>query len=396
MKWAIASLSALALMSCSDAATVADDTSEPATVVVAFDRETTDLLITEGVANRETGRRVAPNDPVRVASISKLIMALAAMRLAEEGVVDLDADVSDYLGYPVRAPSFPDTPVTLVQLLSHRSGLRDAGGYVIPLGDSLEEQLANPDSWYADAPPGEARFEYANIGSPVVATVLEAASGERFDALLKRLVFEPLEIEACANWIGCSDDMVARAVTLYRDTGEVARDDAADLPPNCTIPVADGVECTLEGYVPGTNASVFSPQGGVRIGMVDLAKIGQALVNEGDGLLTQASLKAMFAAADPVIEGQEFFCGYGLHLQALETPGRTCTDGLFGDGIKRYGHAGEAYGLRSGLWFDPASGKGVAYFTTAVPPRASAEDEGGFDPREIGLIARAQELLAQR
>ena len=42
------------------------------------------------------------------------------------------------------------------------------------------------------------------------------------------------------------------------------------------------MECTLKGYVPGTNASVFSPQGGVRIGMVDLAKIGQALVNEGD------------------------------------------------------------------------------------------------------------------
>jgi CubicO group peptidase (beta-lactamase class C family) len=364
-------------------------------VVVAFDRESTTPLIVEGVADRTSGRLVEANDPVRIASISKLIMALATLRLAEEGVVDLDADVSEYLGYELRSPGYPDTPVTLAQLLSHRSGLRDSGGYVIPLGESLEEKLQDPESWYEDAPPGEAPFAYANIGSPVVASVLEAASGERYDALLERLVFGPLEVEGCANWIGCSADTVARAVTLYRDTGEVARDDAAGLPPNCTVPVADGVECTLDGYVPGSNASVFSPQGGVRIGMVDLARIGQALVQEGDGLLTEASLTAMLQSADPQIEGQEFFCGYGYGAQALETPDRECMDALFKDGVTRYGHAGEAYGLRSGLWFDPGSGTGMAYFITAVPPRQGAEDEGGFDEREIALIARAQEALSR-
>ena len=395
MKRAIVGFAALILSACSFEAEVADETPLPATVVVAFDRDSIDPLITEGIANRETGRAVAPNDPVRIASISKLIMALATLRLAEEGVVDLEADVSGYLGYTLRSPGFPETPITLAQLLSHRSGLRDAGGYVIPLGESLEEQLGNPESWYADAPPGEAPFEYANIGSPVVASVLEAASGERYDVILNRLVFQPLEIEACVNWIGCSPEMTAQAVALYRDTGEIARDDAADLPPNCTIPVAEGVECSHEGYVPGSNASVFSPQGGVRIGMMDLAKIGQALAQGSDKLLSDASLGAMFASADPLIEGQEFFCGYGLGLQALETPGRTCMDPLFSDGVKRYGHAGEAYGLRSGLWFDPETGSGIAYFTTAVPPRES-EAEGGFDPREIALIARAQELLAQR
>lgn len=389
----------LALASCAPAEET--PAAEPAVVAVAFDRETVDLLITQGVANRTTGRRVAPNDPVRIASISKLIMALATLRLAEGGVVDLDTDVSQYLGWQVRSPGFPDTPVTLAQLLSHRSGLRDSGGYVIPLGESLEEQLANPESWYGDAAPGAAPFAYANIGSPVVASVLEAASGERYDALLDRLVFDPLEIDACANWIGCSPEMAARAVTLYRDTGEVARDDADGLPPNCTVPIADGVECVLDSYVPGTNASVFSPQGGIRIGMVDLARIGQALVQEGEALLSDASLAAMLQSADPLVEGQEFFCGYGYGLQALETPGlktggRECMDALFKDGVKRYGHAGEAYGLRSGLWFDPVSGEGIAYFITAVPPRAGAEDEGGFDEREIALIARAQKLLAER
>ena len=57
--------------------------------------------------------------------------------------------------------------------------------------------------------------------------------------------------------------------------------------------------------------------------------------------------------------------------------------------------AGEAYGLRSGLWYNPSNGTGIAYFTTAVPPRQSAEDEGGFDQRELALMQRAYARLAQ-
>ncbi|WP_298469354.1 serine hydrolase domain-containing protein [uncultured Erythrobacter sp.] len=374
------------------------DPDRPATVVVAFDETSITPLIVDGVANRDSGRAVEANDPVRIASISKLIMALASLRLVDEGKVDLDADVSDYLGWKVRSPNFPDAKVTLAQLLMHRSGLRDTAGYVIPLGESLQAKLAEPEAWYAEAPPREAPFEYANLGSPVVATVLEAASGERYDELVERTVFAPLGIKACLNWVGCDADMIARAVTLYRNTGEVARDDPSDVPPNCTIPVAEGTECNIENYVPGTNASIFSPQGGVRIGMIDLARMGQALLNEEEGWVSkegmdamQVSVRALFDSPNP---SQDFFCVYGLGVQIIEWPKADCQDRLFDDGLPRVGHAGEAYGLRAGLWFSPDYKTGIAYFTTAVPPRQSAEDEGGFDPREIALMARARELLA--
>ncbi|WP_435418566.1 serine hydrolase domain-containing protein [Parerythrobacter aurantius] len=359
-------------------------------MAVAFDRTKARPVVVKGMADRATGRAVEANDPVRIASISKLVMALAALRLVDEGKVELDADVSTYLGWNLRAPGYPDRPVTLRQILSHRAGLRDRVDYVIPLGESLQQRLADPAAWYAAAPPGDAPFEYANLGSPVVATVLEAASGERYDRLVERTVFAPLGIRACLNWVGCSQDLVVRAVVLYRDTGEVARDDAGGLPPNCTIPVAEGVDCSLDGYVPGTNASVFSPQGGVRIGMLDLARIGQALLAGPDGgLLSERTYLEWVSSAWPDIGGQQFFCSYGLGVQRIEAGGRSCEDRLFADGIDRIGHAGEAYGLRSGLWLDVKSGTGLAYFTTAVPPRQTAEDEGGFDPREIDLVARA-------
>ncbi len=365
----------------------------PATVVVAFDGQQVTPLIAEGMADRSSGRAVAANDPVRIASISKLIMALAALRLADDGVVDLDADVSRYLGWTLRAPQYPDDAITLRQLLSHRSGLRDDAGYVVALGESLREKLGQSEAWYEQAPPGEAPFAYANIGSALVATVLEAASGERYDALLERMVFRPLSIEACTNWIGCGDAQRAQAVVLYRDTGELAADPPADIADACTVPVADGVACDLNDYAPGTNASIFSPQGGVRIGMVDLARLGQALANGGAGLIGPEALAAMLSSAQPDIPGEEFFCGYGLGVQMIEASARGCVDDLFMDDRARWGHPGEAYGLRSGLWFDPETGRGMAYFITAVPPRSGAEDEGGFDQREIDLIARAQEML---
>jgi CubicO group peptidase (beta-lactamase class C family) len=363
----------------------------PATVVVAFDRESIRPLIVEGLANKETGRTVEANDPVRIASISKLIMALTALRLMEEGKVDLDRDVSEYLGWRVRSPYHPDVPVTLAHLLSHRAGLSDKAGYIIPLGESLQAKFADPAAWRDVGKPGEAAFEYANLGSPLVATALEAASGERYDRLVERLVFKPLGVKACLNWIGCGPDMEARAVMLYRHTGEVAADGADRLPPACTIPVAEGAACDLDAYVPGTNASIFSPQGGVRIGMTDLAKIGQALMLAPDAGFLRLETLEMFASSAFLGETKaaELFCHYGLALHVIEVPGQPCEDRLFGTGPPWIGHSGEAYGLLSGLWFDGNGRRGFAYFLTEAPPPAGGEDTGNFTAREKALMARA-------
>lgn len=373
----------------------------PATVVVAFDRETIRPLIVEGLANKQTGRAVEANDPVRIASISKLVMALTALRLMDEGKLDLERDVSDYLGWTLRSPHHPDEPITLYHLMMHRAGLSDRAGYIIPLGESLQERLADPAAWRDTGTSGTPSFEYANLGSPLVATVLEAASGERYDRLVERLVFAPLGVKACLNWIGCDAAMQARAVTLYRDTGEVARDDPSDMPPACPIPVAEGRACDIDAYVPGTNASVFSPQGGVRIGMLDLAKIGQAMLRfDGNPAFLSRGAQTLWfhvlnAAVNHLPRDDYGFCGYGLgaHLLIDAAP---CRDDLFGDGKERIGHGGEAYGLRSGLWVSFEGQTGIAYFTTEVPAPTGEVETAAHDPRETALMARALQIADER
>jgi hypothetical protein len=192
--------------------------------------------------------------------------------------------------------------------------------------------------------------------------------------------------------------MEARVVTLYRHTGEVAADAPDRLPPACKIPVTEGQACDLSAYVPGTNASIFSPQGGVRIGMVDLAKIGQALMRGPDGIgISDATLNRMADSTFGGVTGAaELFCHYGLGLQAIEMKGSACNDRLFGNGQTWVGHPGEAYGLLSGLWFNLEGEQGFVYVTTEAPPPTGGEDTGNFTPREKELMARALEMVAER
>jgi CubicO group peptidase (beta-lactamase class C family) len=339
-----------------------------------FDAKRITAAQASGVADKATGRALTIDDPVRVASISKLVVALAVMRLAEQGKIDLDRDVSDYLGWRLRNPAYPEDRITLRLLLSHRSSLRDEVNYVIPLGQTVQGVVADPRAFDPEHRPGSF-YRYSNLGFPVIGTVLEKATGERFDRLMRRLVLEPMKLDACFNWSGCSDAKVARAGVLYRATGAVALDDLKGKPPECPVnKAAPDAPCDLENYRIGTHGGLFSPQGGLRVSITDLARIGQLLLRKGrleDGtrLVSEASLAAMMrpqwrAEGSNGDTEKGFYCAYGLAVQILGqcAPG----DDPFGDGRTRFGHAGDAYGLKSGLWIDPERGTGIAYFATAI------------------------------
>ncbi|UKK84411.1 beta-lactamase family protein [Sphingopyxis sp. BSN-002] len=367
----------------------------PAAVAVRFDRDgAVETRVSEGLADPARGRVATADDPVRVASVSKLVVALGVMRLVEAGKLDLDRDVSEYLGWRLRHPAWPDRPVTLAALLGHRSGLTDNIDYALPLDADLETELSKPAAWDNARPPG-GDFAYANLNLPVVAAAIEGATGERFDQAMSHLVFQPLGLDACFNWPTCSDGAVARAVVLRGADGTVQRDDLGGKRPDCpVVPATDG-SCDLARYRLARHGAGFSPQGGLRISANGLARIGVLLLRNGEGFLkpeSLARLRTMTAVHPASGEGAGgFFCEYGIAMHSTGGPALAdpaCRDDLFGDGRLRFGHSGDAYGLRSGLWFDLEAGDGIAYFTTQVPEGQKGE-RSAYSSAEEALIDRA-------
>ena len=226
---------------------------------------------------------------------------------------------------------------------------------------------------------------------------MERVSGERFDRLMAALVLRPLGLDACFNWTACSDAALSRAAVLYGADGSVLRDDLAGRQPACPVLAPQG--CDLSTYAPGSNGALFSPQGGLRISARDLATIGRLLLNGGmhDGtrFLSEASIRTLIT---PVwqYDGSNgdtesgFYCAYGLAVQSLPVRQEGCHDDLFGNGRFAFGHAGDAYGVRSGLWIDPATGTGIAFFATGNgddPPRGRSAYRA-IEERLAGYLSR--------
>ena len=358
---------------------LAASTTQPiATARVTFDRGGERSVRVSGLADVAAARALTADDPARIASISKLVVAIAVLRLVEQHRLDLDADVSDLLGYPLRNPAFPDRAISLRMLLSHQSSLTDTIDYVLPLDADMRAILADPRAWDALHAPGS-YFQYTNFNFPVIAAVMERATGERFDRLMQRLVLAPLKLDACYTLASCSDGAVRRAAVQYR-SGVVTRDDNHGQRPACPVTRGRDGRCDLATWRAGANGATYSPQGGLYISVRALARVGRLLLGQGklDGvrILRPQSVKLLKTpvwtwngATGAASNGNTWsgqMCRYGLAVGFVATGIAGCRDDPFGDGRPRLGHLGEAYGLRSGLWIDVQRGTGTAYFATDV------------------------------
>ncbi|HXS49479.1 MAG TPA: serine hydrolase [Sphingomicrobium sp.] len=398
MRW-LALLLALAVGACTSIQLPPPPGAE---VGVAFDRTREIGSFADGIADPKSGRRVTPDDPVRVASVSKLGTAIGVMKLVEQGKLDLGSDVSKWLGWSLRNPYFPDRPITLGMLLSHTGSVREHDDdYAIPLGGSLQAVMADPKNWDPQHGPGDNYFRYTNLNFPIVGSIVEKVTGERFDIWMRHNVLEPMKLDACYNWPTCSDAAVARAVELDQG-GKPVKDDLHGRRPDCPVQVNAGEPCDLSRWRLGENGALFAPQGGLRISARGLARIGRMLLGNGtlDGvqILTPHSVDTLFeevwhfGGSNGVTDGG-FYCSYGHATQKIPTGTPGCADDMGTRGAVLVGHAGDAYGMKSGIWIDRARGVGIAYFVTGVPAVAAHGPHTAFTAAETHAFRRTYALL---
>jgi CubicO group peptidase (beta-lactamase class C family) len=131
----------------------------------------------------------------RPGSIAKLFTWTAVMQLVEQGKLDLDRDVNDYLDF--RIPAAFGTPITLRTLMTHSAGFEEVAKNVITADStgvqSLEEFVK---AWTPRRifPPGQVPA-YSNYGAALAGYIVQRVSGERYDDYMERHILGPLGME---------------------------------------------------------------------------------------------------------------------------------------------------------------------------------------------------------
>ncbi len=311
----------------------------------------------ESVGSYAYGWATYDSDPmtvdhkIRVASVSKVIVCMAAMALAEDGVVDLDESIGEYWGVEAVNPYFPDDPVSIRTIMSHTSTIIGYDDYTSVSAGSIRSRL---DYGYIQSRPGDLKsWYYNNYAFGVLGATLELASGKILDDVLDEQFFKPLGIDASFAY-GDVDNMDLLA-TIYR---------------GYSVEQSLGFETSLHlNSTPGENALFFP--GSLTISAQDLAKLIAVMASGGRyGLLR-------LLEADSVAQMEKYY------RQPLEDGSHQAHPMLYVPDIYGrtgiYYHPGNAYGSYNIVSYDPETGDGVVVLTTG--------GYGGSDRYEIYSVA---------
>jgi len=312
------------------------------------------MVFAGGVGNADLARSepVTPETIFRAASISKLLTATLALRLVEQGHLDLAAPVNDHLPPELRILDRDGHPATspVAMLLSHTSGLPSGVRGASP-GNAAVSYVANQGRVrnLADAvsglrlvrAPGE-RIVYSNPAYNVIGHVAAGIVGLPFEAAVREQVLGPL-------------GMVGAEFTPQRSGAGVATPYGSIVPPAVGGRSAAGLRL------------VATPMGGLTTSVVELARFGRMVLGGGSidgqqilGPDVLADATSMHATNHPDLD-----VGYGLGFKVRTWHGR-----------RVIGHDGNMPGVATQLLIAPEDGVGVAVLTNgyalSVPHEAAA------------------------
>lgn len=292
-----------------------------------------------GLANREENIPVTESTIYMLASVSKTITVTAVMQLYEDGLFQLDDAVNDYLPFDVYNPNYPDSVITITQLLTHTSAIRDNwdllpyydGDAPIPLGDFLFDYLSvdgvnyNAALNFADFAPNTT-YEYCNVAVALLGYLVEEISGQPFNAYCNENIFEPLCMDNTGWFLREIDtSLVAHPYSYLGD---------------------EYVDNGLYGYPD-------YPDGQLRTTVLSLTKFMYAHMNDGnfDGyqLLDSATVALMRSEIVPDI----------LDLQGLIFYGYEDAYGAW------WGHNGGDAGVSTDMYFNDETNTGLIVLTNS-------------------------------
>lgn len=237
-----------------------------------------EILLAKGYGQRDPIDQLplAINETVlRVASVAKAFTATAVMQLCERGLIDLDADVTQYLG-GLTLEGDQSVPLTIGHLLSHTEGFQERN---IGIVATNEADLLTLEQFFARRaprrvlPPGQ-MLTYGNWASGLLGYIVERVTGLSFAAYVAANIFEPLGMTSSTFEQPAPPELVARRIR----------------------------ECTQSKAGFADAPEIFAqmaPAGGMHAGLLDMARYLIAMVGDGSAgggrILRPETVRAMHA-----------------------------------------------------------------------------------------------------
>jgi CubicO group peptidase (beta-lactamase class C family) len=303
------------------------DLATPGLALGLTDRERCLGVVLDGLANVDAGEPVAEHHRFQIGSISKGFTALAILRQAESGRIDLDAPVTAHLPWFEVRSAF--APITIHHLLCHTSGLVAGTDFT---GEAASEvwSLRETETGFA---PGE-RFLYSNVGYKALGLVLGSVTGRPWWETVREEVMTPIGM-------GEADVVITDAARPRLAVGYAS-------------PFADRPWLPRHGWAAAPWFESGTADGTICATAEELTAYARLLLSGGRGVVSQASFERM---TTPFIVDQddpdEAF-GYG--VKRVEGPG----------GRRLLGHTGGMIGFSALLLVDPAAGVGAVALMNSV------------------------------
>jgi CubicO group peptidase (beta-lactamase class C family) len=312
-----------------------EDGDMPGAIVAVVHGDST-FLKGYGLADTASLRPVDTESMFRMGSISKTFVWTAIMMLVEEGELDLDADINQYLK-DLQIPAAYDKPVTLNDLMAHRSGLEEPFGLFLEgaSGRTLTEtlKLHQPARVH---PPGVVTT-YSNWGAALGAKVVEDVTGQAYQEFLFGRILDPLGMESTTMldpvW---SEDS---GVQVQGRDGQVDPDLSARLAlPHRKV----SGQYVTQPYLP---VGPCAPAGAMSASAADMAKWMRMHLSGGAPLLSPATHALMWTR--PFADGARTSAwGHGFLDESL-------------DGVQIYRHTGSTQNFLSSMTMVPSLDFGI-------------------------------------
>lgn len=290
-----------------------------------------------GFSDKDNQVSVTSETKFRVASLAKLVTDSVFMKLCDEKLVSIDVDISEYLGFSIRNPKYPNVIITPAMLMSHTGTIVDSAFFERSRDEdsssTIQDILSHKES-FANAEPGK-YYCYSNFSVAIIGAICEIVTGRNFNDLAKEYFFEPLNIDA--SYVA-SDLKYPELLANIYGNGGLTVDEQMTVAFNPTIGqthhlVQGNLICSAKDY------------------MKFVAMIAKGGINEnGEQLLSQNSIGEMMISR---IYAEGLGSGFGVEENKY----------LFKDRML-YSHTGNAYGMHSVYIFDPETGDGITILTS--------------------------------